>query len=52
MTDVLKDIRIVEFSDGCSAAFCGRLFARLGADVVMVELAADRQRGTMVATIP
>jgi crotonobetainyl-CoA:carnitine CoA-transferase CaiB-like acyl-CoA transferase len=37
MTDVLKDIRIVEFSDGCSAAFCGRLFARLGADVVMVE---------------
>ena len=37
MTDVLKDIRVVEFSDGCSAAFCGRLFARLGADVVMVE---------------
>ena len=37
MTDALKDIRVVEFSDGCSAAFCGRLFARLGADVVMVE---------------
>ena len=37
MTDVLQDIRVVEFSDGCSAAFCGRLFARLGADVVMVE---------------
>src|SRR6185437_4483104 len=37
MTDVLRDIRVVEFSDGCSAAFCGRLFARLGADVVMVE---------------
>jgi crotonobetainyl-CoA:carnitine CoA-transferase CaiB-like acyl-CoA transferase len=37
MTDVLKDIRVVEFSDGCSAAFCGRLFARMGADVVLVE---------------
>ncbi|HVB79206.1 MAG TPA: CoA transferase [Candidatus Binataceae bacterium] len=37
MTDVLQDIRVVEFSDGCSAAFCGRLFARLGANVVLVE---------------
>ena len=37
MTDVLQDIRVVEFSDGCSAAFCGRLFARLGADIVLVE---------------
>jgi crotonobetainyl-CoA:carnitine CoA-transferase CaiB-like acyl-CoA transferase len=37
MTDVLHDIRVVEFSDGCSAAFCGRLFARLGANVVLVE---------------
>ena len=37
MTDALKDIRVVEFSDGCSAAFCGRLFARLGADVILVE---------------
>jgi crotonobetainyl-CoA:carnitine CoA-transferase CaiB-like acyl-CoA transferase len=37
MTDVLQDIRVVEFSDGCSAAFCGRLFARLGADVVLLE---------------
>jgi crotonobetainyl-CoA:carnitine CoA-transferase CaiB-like acyl-CoA transferase len=37
MTDVLQDIRVVELSDGCSAAFCGRLFARLGADVVLVE---------------
>jgi hypothetical protein len=37
MTDVLQDIRVVEFSDGCSAAFCGRLFARLGAEVVLIE---------------
>ncbi len=37
MTDVLRDIRVVEFSDGCSAAFCGRLFARLGAEGVLVE---------------
>jgi CoA:oxalate CoA-transferase len=37
MADALRDIRIVEFSDGCSAAFCGRLFARLGADVVLIE---------------
>jgi crotonobetainyl-CoA:carnitine CoA-transferase CaiB-like acyl-CoA transferase len=37
MSEELRDIRVVEFSDGCSAAFCGRLFARLGADVVMVE---------------
>jgi crotonobetainyl-CoA:carnitine CoA-transferase CaiB-like acyl-CoA transferase len=37
MTDLLQDIRVVEFSDGCSAAFCGRLFARMGADVVLVE---------------
>ena len=37
MTDALRDIRVVEFSDGCSAAFCGRLFARLGADVVLIE---------------
>jgi crotonobetainyl-CoA:carnitine CoA-transferase CaiB-like acyl-CoA transferase len=37
MTDLLQDIRVVEFSDGCSAAFCGRLFARLGANVVLVE---------------
>jgi CoA:oxalate CoA-transferase len=33
----LRDIRVVELSDGCSAAFCGRLFSRLGADVVLVE---------------
>ncbi len=37
MTDMLQDIRVVEFSDGCSAAFCGRLFARLGANVLLVE---------------
>jgi crotonobetainyl-CoA:carnitine CoA-transferase CaiB-like acyl-CoA transferase len=37
MSEMLQDIRVVEFSDGCSAAFCGRLFARLGADVVLVE---------------
>lgn len=37
MTDLLQDIRVVEFSDGCSAAFCGRLFARLGADVLLIE---------------
>ena len=37
MSEMLHDIRVVEFSDGCSAAFCGRLFARLGADVVLVE---------------
>jgi crotonobetainyl-CoA:carnitine CoA-transferase CaiB-like acyl-CoA transferase len=36
-TEPLRDIRVVEVSDGCSAAFCGRLFARLGADVVLVE---------------
>jgi crotonobetainyl-CoA:carnitine CoA-transferase CaiB-like acyl-CoA transferase len=37
MTDLLGDIRVVELSDGCGAAFCGRLFARCGADVVLVE---------------
>lgn len=37
MTDLLQDVRIVELSDGCAAAFCGRLFARCGADVVLVE---------------
>jgi crotonobetainyl-CoA:carnitine CoA-transferase CaiB-like acyl-CoA transferase len=37
MTDLLGDIRVVELSDGCAAAFCGRLFARCGADVVLVE---------------
>lgn len=37
MTEMLRDIRVVEFSDGCSAAFCGRLFSRLGADVLLIE---------------
>ena len=37
MTDLLRDVRVVELSDGCSAAFCGRLFARMGADVVLIE---------------
>ena len=37
MTDLLRDIRVVELSDGCSAAFCGRLFARMGAAVVLIE---------------
>jgi len=37
MTDLLRDVRVVELSDGCSAAFCGRLFARMGADVMLVE---------------
>jgi crotonobetainyl-CoA:carnitine CoA-transferase CaiB-like acyl-CoA transferase len=37
MTDLLNDIRVVEVSDGCGAAFCGRLFARCGANVVLVE---------------
>lgn len=37
MTELLKNLRVVELSDGCSAAFCGRLFARLGANLVLVE---------------
>jgi crotonobetainyl-CoA:carnitine CoA-transferase CaiB-like acyl-CoA transferase len=37
MTEMMQDIRVVELSDGCSAAFSGRLFAQLGADVVLIE---------------
>ncbi len=49
MTRLLQDIRVLELSDGCSAAFCGRLFARLGADVVLIE----RPRvGSAVRSLP
>ncbi len=49
MTRLLQDIRVLELSEGCSAAFCGRLFARLGADVVLVE----RPRvGSAVRSLP
>lgn len=37
MASLLDGIRVVEVADGCAAAFCGRLFARLGADVLLVE---------------
>ena len=49
MTRLLQDIRVLELSEGCSAAFCGRLFARLGADVVLIE----RPRvGSAVRSLP
>ena len=34
---LLEGIRVVELTDGLAGAFAGRLFARLGADVVLVE---------------
>jgi crotonobetainyl-CoA:carnitine CoA-transferase CaiB-like acyl-CoA transferase len=37
MAELLSDMRVVELADGPAAAFCGKLFARLGADVLAVE---------------
>ncbi len=37
MTGPLDRIRVVELTDGLSGAFCGQLFAGLGADVILVE---------------
>ena len=37
MENLLDGTRVVEVADGCAAAFCGRLFARLGADVLLAE---------------
>ena len=34
---LLEGIRVVELTDGLAGAFAGRLFARLGAEVVLVE---------------
>jgi CoA:oxalate CoA-transferase len=37
MTPLLRGIRVLELSDGLGAAFAGRLFSRLGADVILLE---------------
>ncbi|MGH7933447.1 MAG: CoA transferase, partial [Candidatus Binataceae bacterium] len=37
MAELLEGTQVLEVADGLSAAFCGRMFARLGADVVMIE---------------
>ncbi len=48
MRQALSDLRIVELGNGVAAAWCGKVFADLGADVVKVEapqgdlLRADR----------
>jgi crotonobetainyl-CoA:carnitine CoA-transferase CaiB-like acyl-CoA transferase len=34
---VLSDLRVIEFSDGLSSAFCGKLLAERGAEVIKVE---------------
>ncbi|WP_029430127.1 CoA transferase [Blastococcus sp. URHD0036] len=46
----LAGVRVVEFSAGVPAAYCGKLFADAGADVVMVEPGAGsalRARGPL-----
>ncbi len=35
--DALSDLRIVDLSDGIAGAFCSKLFADFGADVIKVE---------------
>jgi len=35
--DALNGVRVVELSDGIAAAFCGKLFADYGADVIKIE---------------
>ena len=48
MTDLLKGIRALEFTQGIAGAYCGRLMADLGADVIRVETPegdALRERG-------
>ncbi len=34
---VLSDLRVIEFSDGIAGAFCGKLLAERGAEVIKVE---------------
>lgn len=37
MPGPLDGIRVVELADGLSGAFCGKMFADFGADVILVE---------------
>jgi crotonobetainyl-CoA:carnitine CoA-transferase CaiB-like acyl-CoA transferase len=37
MTGALEGVRVAEFGTGAAVAYCGKLFADLGADVVKVE---------------
>src|SRR5438445_6132814 len=37
MRQALSDIRVIEIGSGVAAAWCGKVFADLGADVVKVE---------------
>ena len=37
MRQLLSDIRVVEFSDEPAGAYCGKVFADLGATVTKVE---------------
>jgi len=34
MTGALEGVRVAEFGTGAAVAYCGKLFADLGADVV------------------
>ena len=48
MIDLLEGIRVLEFAEGIAGAYCGRLMADLGADVIRVESPngdALRERG-------
>src|SRR5438445_10001036 len=37
MRQALSDIRVIEIGSGVAAAWCGKVFADLGADVVKIE---------------
>ena len=46
----LRDLRVVEISDRIAGAYCGKLFADAGADVVKVEPAAGDPLRRFTAT--
>ena len=49
----MRDLRVLELAGSVAGAYCGRLFAATGADVVLVEPpggAPNRSRGPWITT--
>jgi crotonobetainyl-CoA:carnitine CoA-transferase CaiB-like acyl-CoA transferase len=55
-SDMLANVRVVEFGEGIAVPYCGKLLADFGADVVKIEKRGEgdrtRQHGPFPADVP
>ncbi len=55
-SDILANVRVVEFGEGIAVPYCGKLLADFGADVIKIEKPGEgdqtRQHGPFPADVP